>query len=568
MNKLFLSLVLLGAVQIPPSPPQVPPRDAARDTPAKTGTAVIRGRITDRETGEPIARARVTLMRQGVERGDGPVQVRTGPDGRYEIRNLPAGEYSLVFEPGDFRATHLRQTFGETRPLDLSRPGMPRPFSLGDAEVKEASAALWRAFAIEGRVVDESGEPMAGVEVFAQSSDSSQRVRTMGPYQTFSDDRGMFRVFGLSPGRYRVCANPRSFSGPVAADVRDRPIQTCHPAAVIETDAQVVALSNGDLSGVDVRVQRSRAFTASGTALDSNGAPLDQGQVSVVRVERAGGSSSTSIEMRPVGQFIARGLTPGEYAIRAEVGGRFSADDTRERELAYVPFRIETSDVEGLTVVTSKTARVTGRVIFEEDPAPSGAASMRVMAMPDFTSRMTLMGPQPVSQVKPDLTFELSGLFGPSAITLMGTPRDWIVKAVRYNTQDITDMLVEFSNAREAGPIEVVLSNRGARVSGRVTDERGNPAPEARVVLVPADPARWKVLTTMTGGAVPKADGTYQAGPVRAGDYLLAAIEPDEFPRMRPDSTEFFERIAKVAERISLVESDQRTVDLRLTKLP
>jgi protocatechuate 3,4-dioxygenase beta subunit len=356
---------------------------------------------------------------------------------------------------------------------------------------------------------------------------------------------------------------------PSQAEVKDRPVQTCHPAATIDADAAPVSLASADVGGVEIRVQRSRAFTASGMALDSSGAPLERPQISVMRIERNGSSSSSSgLEMRPGGQFIARGLTPGDYAIRAEIGGsRFNPEDTREREIAYVPFRIESSDVEGLLVATSRTIKLTGRVLFEDDPANRSASSMRVMGMPDMSNRMVLMGPQPSAPVKPDLTFELSGLFGPTTIALNGAPRGWVVKTIKYRGQDITDTLVDFAGSRDGDALEIALTNRGARVSGRITDDRGAPASDARVMLLSADPARWKTLNPSgVAGAMPKADGSFQLGPVRAGEYLIIAIGLDDGPRM-PMDVEYVERVARNAQRITLVENEQHTIDLRVAKL-
>jgi protocatechuate 3,4-dioxygenase beta subunit len=418
------------------------PRDAARDAAPRTGTAVIRGKVTDQETGQPIPRAIVmvtsaALMQQTQGRG---LSVTASADGQYELKNLPAGEYTITARPGESRATHLNQTYGETRPPDFSRPRRPRPVALGDGEVREnANIALWRTAAVEGRVVDEFGEPMAGVEVFARNPENAQRAGMSGPFPAMTDDRGLFRVFGIAPGRYHICANPRNVGGPAAPDLKDRAIQTCHPAAVIDAEAAVVTVSSGDVAGIEIRLQRSRAFNVSGMALDSNGSPLERANISIVSIDRPGGASSTGTEMRPGGQFIARGLTPGDYAIRAEIGSRFNPEDKREREFGYVPFRIESSDVEGLLVTTSKSATVSGRVIFEDEAADRPSSTMRVSAMPDMSNRVYMsIGPPPNAEVKSDLTFELTGLFGPQVINFIA-PRDWVVKAVKFKGQDITD---------------------------------------------------------------------------------------------------------------------------------
>jgi carboxypeptidase family protein len=577
MGTAVLSLVLLAALQNPPPPPPPPvpgavtvPRDGARDTtPPKTGTGVIRGKVTDQETGQPIARASVTitssvLMQQTQGRG---LQVLATSDGLFEARNLPAGDYTITAAPGEFRATHLRQVFGETRPLDTSRPRRPRPLTLGDGEVREdVNIALWRASAVEGRVVDEFGEPMAGMEVIVRVAGSDQRVGMMGPYQFVTDDRGFFRAYGIGPGRYTICANPRNF-GPSQTEIKDRAIQTCHPAAVVDADAAPVTVTMGDVAGIEIRIQRSRAFTVSGIVTDSSGAPLDRVNMNVIRLDRSNAASVGGVEVRPGGQFVARGLTPGDYAMSAEVGSRFQPEDKREREIGYTPFRIDNSNIEGLLVATSKPTRLSGRVVFEEDVAGRPASTMRINAVPDRSNRLFMtMGPSPTAEVKADLTFELTGLFGPMTV-LPSPPRDWTVKAIRFKGQDITDMAVDFAGSHESDALEIVLTNQGARVSGRVTDDKGQPAFDAMVVFLPADPARWKRPTPFGFGSMPpKPDGSYQTPLMRAGEYLILAISMDDVPR-GPSDPEFLERIAKHAQRITLVENERQTIDLRLTKL-
>ncbi len=77
------------------------PRDAARDAAPRTGTGIIRGKVTDQESGQPIARAIVmvtsaVLMQQTQGRA---LSVITTADGQYELKNLPAGEYTVTARP-------------------------------------------------------------------------------------------------------------------------------------------------------------------------------------------------------------------------------------------------------------------------------------------------------------------------------------------------------------------------------------------------------------------------------------------------------------------------------------
>jgi len=53
-------------------------------------------------------------------------------------------------------------------------------------------------------------------------------------------------------------------------------------------------------------------------------------------------------------------------------------------------------------------------------------------------------------------------------------PRGWSVKSIRYDGKEIVDEPTEFNDNSDPSALEVVLSNRGAVVTGRVVDDSGN----------------------------------------------------------------------------------------------
>ncbi len=92
----LVSLVALvaAAVQQPPAPPRDTPRPAA-------GVASISGRVTDRDSGQPLRRMRVLLSTAGFTQGPQFFEGVTDADGRYEIAGIPAGDYYATAGPDE-----------------------------------------------------------------------------------------------------------------------------------------------------------------------------------------------------------------------------------------------------------------------------------------------------------------------------------------------------------------------------------------------------------------------------------------------------------------------------------
>ena len=159
MIKILASLLLVM------SEGQTPPVAAPRDqVPTLAVSAAISGLISEQGSGRPMPRALVTLWTAGSQ--ERSREVVADAQGRYEITGIEPGEYTLFAGPGEYRATHLRQAFGQPGPMDVSS-GMPRStIELKPGEVRpDVNIALTRALAIEGRVLDHRDQPMAEVEV-------------------------------------------------------------------------------------------------------------------------------------------------------------------------------------------------------------------------------------------------------------------------------------------------------------------------------------------------------------------------------------------------------------------
>src|SRR5438270_4673039 len=203
-----LAALLILAAQRPDSAQasQQPPRDTSAQRANPTlPSAKIAGTVVTADTGKPVKRARV--LATAVELPGGRA-ASTDERGSYELSDLPAGRYSIAVSKSGF----ITLSYGQRRPLQAGTP-----LQLADGQqLKGIDFRLPRGGAIAGRIFDEDGEPMPGAAVRVmryQYQQGERRLAQAGAGQT--DDKGQYRVWGLTPGDYYVSAAGRGINGPV-----------------------------------------------------------------------------------------------------------------------------------------------------------------------------------------------------------------------------------------------------------------------------------------------------------------------------------------------------------------
>ena len=194
---------------MPPLPVFVSPPAPA---PTPEGTGAISGVVMDASAKAPLEDAVVYLAIEG--RGTVGSQSRqvTDAKGRFAFVNLPPGEkYTVTASQfGYLDGGYSRDT----------KPGATNALiALKDGEwIADTRILLWHPGAIAGTIVDERAEPVVGVFVRVLS-----RIRIHGRDElaagpiTMTDDRGVYRVAGLAPGRYLVEVPSVHASAPASA---------------------------------------------------------------------------------------------------------------------------------------------------------------------------------------------------------------------------------------------------------------------------------------------------------------------------------------------------------------
>jgi len=167
---------------------------------AVVGTGMILGQVVTGDSGAAVRRARIRLSGAGV---GAQRRARAGDEARFVFTQLPAGRFTLSATKAGF----VTIAYGAKAP---GRAGTP--IQLADGQKLETKAiSLPKGGVVTGAVLDEYGEPAPGIAVRAMRQvirTGEKRLESAGTDTT--DDRGMYRIYGLQPGQFVVYAQPRN----------------------------------------------------------------------------------------------------------------------------------------------------------------------------------------------------------------------------------------------------------------------------------------------------------------------------------------------------------------------
>jgi protocatechuate 3,4-dioxygenase beta subunit len=525
----------------------------------KPGTAVLRGRVLAADTRQPLRRARISLSAPELTE---PRSTSTGADGKYEIRDLPAGRYTVRAA----RSGYLSLSYGQRRPLEAGKP-----LQLRDGEaVGSIDFALPRMSVISGRVTDEAGEPISGVNVSAMRFtffEGRRRVVPIGLGQS-TDDTGQYRILGLTPGSYFVMGDTRE-TWTVHEGGQERVMgymPTFYPSTGDIAVARRVTVGVGQEStGIDFQLIPGRAMHVSGVVFDSQGRPLAGRSVNLGQESRGPMSASYSTvadaSIGADGAFRFNSVSPGEYVLR--VMTTYDAGGESVQEQAWLPITVGGSPLENLTLSTSVGWQMSGRVTTATGET-AGLARDKVSVVPRLVGEVDSMRRHWSAgngRVRDDWTFTFTGIAGPARIRV-AAPEGWALKSVMLGDRDVTDEVFDLRSGETLSDLQVVLTDRVTVVTGRVTDLNGKPTFDGTVLVFPADTQRWADDWMYVRAARPDQQGRYEIRGLLPGEYLAVAVDYVEENTWA--DPEYLESIRQFGASFRIDEGDARDVPLRV----
>jgi hypothetical protein len=267
----------------------------------------IKGQLVASD-GQPFTNANV--MVQSLTGGPNVKPTRADADGKFAFEDLPAGSYLVIATaPGYIdESTALRDytqwprhLIGSTVKLNMVRGGV-----------------------ITGMVTNAKGEPVVGVPVratLASQVPTSMIGVITGSNATETDDRGVYRIFGLLPGQYVVDAGGTGRFGQFTPNGFDTDVPTFYPSTTRDTAVPVSVRSGDETVGIDIKYRGVEGRTISGVIVGDIQANPQTGGAITVFLTHSGSSSVLTVKIVGLNDtkraFGFNGVADGEYDLVA-----------------------------------------------------------------------------------------------------------------------------------------------------------------------------------------------------------------------------------------------------------
>lgn len=311
----------------------------------KTSTASVSGKVTIKDKGASGVVVGLRLISSSSEQ-TGRYKAISDVQGNYKIINIPAGHYHVVVVTPVF----IPDEAGRGKTIIIGK----------DETIENVDIALIRGGVITGRVTDLEGRPVIEEEISLYPVDENKWFYLV-PRGIATDDRGIYRFFGIPPGKYRVAAGDRdNFSRRLHGTLYK---QTFHPGTADISQGTIINVSEGsEATNVDITFGRVQVkYAVQGRIVDGRtGQPVPKVRYGVKQFFTNSTHSVIFGEgTNNQGEFRLPNLSPGKYAVFVSP----QPEDGWRADPAH--FEVIDQDITGLVLRTTTGASLSGVVVLE-----------------------------------------------------------------------------------------------------------------------------------------------------------------------------------------------------------
>ena len=529
-----------------------PPTPAEKLGPSETppATGSIKGRVVT-DDGRPVVNA--SLMAQAVNGSPSVRPAQVDSEGKFNFDDLPSAAY-VVFAvaPG-----YIDEAMSTGDPNDWPR------YLIG-AQVK---IKMIRGGVITGKVTNSKGDPIVGIPVHAVSLNNpyTSPMDFLGAGGAESDDRGIYRIYGLKPGPYLVNAGGPGQFGFAASNGFDLDVPTYHPSATRDTAIPVVVRSGDETTGIDIKYSGAEGHRISGFVLGAvdAGASAASGAIAII-LSPAGTQSVLSMALAsPLDQrraFGFNGVGDGDYDLFAAFQ---TGQQTDASLVATKRVTVRGGDLTGVELTLAPLASIAGAIVLDpikpedkcdqrgsqlietvfaarrDNPRKSGSQVMTTMlagfggslnAKGEFVARNLEAGRYRFDIKLPTEAWYVRAINLPAAVVTNQQPSQPAPPsaASKPNQNYSWQGTVNLKSGQQVSGVSIIVGQDAASLRGRVTvTPEGTAFPaDLHVHLVPAerekanDVLRYSETTIMS-------DGSFAFSNIAPGRYFIVSrVEP------------------------------------------
>jgi hypothetical protein len=491
----------------------------------------IAGRVVASGGNFPIVNARVVARGAGIAAS---VRVATtDEDGKFQLTNLSPGNY--VIRAG--AAGYITEPSLAATPATFYRPG------------ENITIRMIKGGIITGRVLNKNGEPMAlarvrSVRVKDEEGNSVREGATGRDWTT--DDRGMYRLYGLEPGAYVVSASFTNVFRPAPSQTRQgsEAAPTYYPSSTLDGATLVNVSAGNETGGIDIRYRAERSYAVRGavTGQAAQSGPQPGRTAISVTLSHAGTGVSvgftTIIPATGNNVFNFEGVADGVYELTAQ-----TASGTSDAAIA-LPQRVSVhgASVTDIVLTLTPMGSIAGRVLLDTSEPPEacrGAKTALVQETLIVARREVAAVKQPPSlasllpvEAKPGSggEFLLTNMnAGRYVLDVRPPSRLWFVRDLVWENAESTPAKsplngVTLKLGERAQGLKINLALGAASIAGNVSSEKADA--RLRVYLVPSEKEHENNALRYAETPV-QVDGTFSMSNLAPGRYWLLVREAD-----------------------------------------
>jgi uncharacterized GH25 family protein len=453
-------------------------RANSQTNPAKKDVeATISGKVTFK--GKPVPSIVVGVRLNKAEPSSQTFKATTDEEGIYYVTGLSEGNYQVAPIAPAFVITDVREHWGRSVVISASE------------NVEAVNFDLIQGGVITGRVVDAHGHPIVEERISLVTADYPRGgFPVSSNFQT--DDRGIYRIFGIRPGSYKVSVGEEG-NGIQSRTGRPRSVpRTYHPDTADPAKAAVIKLGEGsEAAKIDITLgNQPEGFVVSGRIVESEtGKPVPNVTISLEKItiidanNSSGVGGPTDARSNIEGAFRLENLPSGKYSISIEPP---SESDLRAERIG---FDVLDQDVTGLLIKTSRGASISGTLVFENrDRNASETKPTWLSVHSRHEEGGSIHTSSQSAQIKPDGSFRIGGLvaatvsFSVGSFTSTGNAKPMTISRVERGGI-LQPNGVEIRNGEHISDIRIVTAYSSGSIRGVVGVQNGTLPSTAHLVV-------------------------------------------------------------------------------------